>query len=93
MDLYKSLSTQNSSMKTLFHDILPKKSSKSNDLTDDFVEEDVQTQSSIDVTCYSSSTLERNEEVTKDQGTSTDPTLNHQQLEEVRKFLIDYRFN
>ena len=86
MDLYKSLSTQNSSMKTLFRDILPKKSSKSNDLTDDFVEEDVQTQSSIDVTCYSSSTLEKNEEVMKDQGTSTDPTLNHQQLEEVRKF-------
>ena len=88
MDLYRSLSTQNSSVKTLFRDILPNKSSQSNDLTDDFVEEDEQTQSSIDVTCYSSTRLLRNEEVKKDQGTSTDPTLTHQQLEQVRRFLI-----
>ena len=88
MDLYRSLSTQNSSVKTLFRDILPNKSSKSNDQADDFVEEDEQTQSSIDMTCYSSTTLLRNEEVKKDQGTSTDPTLTHQQLEQVRRFLI-----
>ena len=88
MDLYRSLSTQNSSVKTLFRDILPNKSSQSNDLTDDFVEEDEQTQASIDVTCYSSTRLLRNEEVKKDQGTSTDPTLTHQQLEQVRRFLI-----
>ena len=92
MDNYRSLSTQNSSVKTLFHDIVPKKSSKSNDLTDDFVKEDVQTQSSIDVACYSSTTLTRNEEVKKDQGTSTDPTLTHQQLEQVGRFLICYRY-
>ena len=91
MDHYKKLSTQNSSAKTLFPDILPKKSSKSNDLTDDLVEENVQTQTSIDVTCYSSTILTRNEEVKKDQETSTDPTLTHQQLEQVRRFVIYYK--
>ena len=93
MDHYKSLFTQNSAMKALFNDILPKESSKLNDLTHDIVEEHVQSQSSIDVTFYSPSTSERNEEVMKDQGTSTDPTLNHQQLEDVRTFLIYYEFD
>ena len=91
MNLYKTLSTQNSSVKPLFNDILRNKSSESNDLTDDFAEEDEQTQSSIKMTCYSSTTLTRNEEVKKDQGTSTDPTLTHQQLEQVRRFVICYR--
>lgn len=90
MDHYRSSSTQNSSVKTLFHDILPEKPSKSNDLSDDFVEDDVETQSPIDVTCYSSTTLTRNEEVKKDRGTSTDPTLAHQLFEQVRRFLICY---
>lgn len=92
MDLYRSLSTQHSVMRAPSDDILPKASLKLNDLTLDIVERDVQTQSSINVTCYSSTTLTRNEEVQKDQGTSTDPTLTHQQLEQVRRFLICYRY-
>ena len=91
MDHYKSLSSQNLSVKKLFPDMLPKKSSKSNDLTNDFVEEDVQTQSSYDMTCYSSTTLTRDEEVKKDQGTVTDPTLTHEQSEQVRRLLICHK--
>lgn len=93
MDLYKSLCAQNSSVKTLFHDISPNKSSKSNDLIDDYAEEAEQTQASIEMTCYSSTTLTRNEEVKKDQGTSIDSTLTHQQLEQVGRFLICYRWD
>lgn len=54
--------------------------------------EDMQNRSSIDMACYSSSTLKRNEEIKKDQGTSTDPSLNNQKLEQVSEFLICYRF-
>jgi hypothetical protein len=90
MGYYKNLSAQNSSMKTLFDYMLPIKSSKSNDLTHDFVEEDIHNQSSIGVASCSSSTFKENEEIMKDQGTSTDPTLENQQLESVRQILICY---
>ena len=93
MDHHTRLSRQNSSVKTLFDNITSKKSSESNDLTHDFVDGDVLTTASIDVTYYSSARVERNNEAKKDQDTSTDPILNHQQLEEVRKCFICYRLD
>jgi hypothetical protein len=92
MDYHKSISAQISSINTLFDNILPTKSSNSNHLTHGFTEEDVQNQPSANIASCSSSTFTGDEEVMKDQGTSTDPTLENQQLKQVRQFFICYRF-
>jgi len=95
MHRHRSLSRQKPSIQRLFDHILPKKSSKSNNLAHELVEEDEDTQnhSSSDVTCSSSSILNKYEKVKKDQGTSTDRTSKNVQSEQVRKFLIYYRLD
>jgi hypothetical protein len=89
MHRHRSLSRQKLSMKTFLEKIIPKKSSKSDELVhESVVEEHAQNHSSSNMVCCSSSTttLKRNEElVKKDQGTSPDPTLTNQQSEQVRK--------
>lgn len=88
-----SLSRRKLSIKKLLNGIFPKKSLISNDLIQESIEEYSQNHSSSGMTCCSSSTLKRYEEVKKDQGTSPDSTLINQQSEKVREFLIYYELN
>jgi len=96
MHRHRSLSRQKPSIQRLFDRILPKKSSKSNNLAHELAEEeeeDTQNHPSSDVTCSSSSIVNKYRKVKKDQGTSTDRTSKNVQSEQVRKFLIYYRLD
>jgi lauroyl/myristoyl acyltransferase len=89
----RSLSRRKLSIKELLGDFFPKKSPKSNDLVHESVEEYSRNHASSGMACFSSSSLKRNAEVKKDQGTSPYPTLANQQSGKVRKFSIYYELN
>lgn len=88
MHRHTNLSQKKSLLKRTLDDLfLSRKSSNSNYSNDDYVVgKDIQNHSlSNDITHSSSATLNRSDELMKDQGTSTDAVLDKHQSKQVRK--------